>query len=298
MRTLLYTPKIITLLSAQKKLEAVKEAKELYGLSLVQAKDMIDRYVPGGNNYYTIFEPADSTNTAYEKYNVEQPQRTNNQRTLTQPSTQPTSAEQNNIIPFCCPNCGSEQVKKSLGGKMEHIATVGTVKVAKKFILGDYSGFTGGVENDIIKQSVPFQQVCEYCHYTFHASKSQIEAGAFSMNKDKAKSLFNAYNIKLQGVKDKEVQEKKEKASNSMLRAMIAGVIFFIGLLISMNCTKTEENFLGMESFTWTYMFSWLLIFAGILGAIIEGIFASDGYSQASYIEKMSLTKYAKNHKA
>ena len=56
MKTLEYTPRILTLISAGKKLEAVKMAKDLYGLSLHEAKEMIDSYRPGGLSFYTTFE--------------------------------------------------------------------------------------------------------------------------------------------------------------------------------------------------------------------------------------------------
>ena len=60
MKTLEYTPRILTLISAGKKLEAVKMAKDLYGLSLQEAKNMIDSYRPGGNNWYTTMELNDT----------------------------------------------------------------------------------------------------------------------------------------------------------------------------------------------------------------------------------------------
>ena len=57
MRKLAYTPGIILLLRKGQKLNAVKMAKDLYGLSLLDAKNMIDSYRPGGNDYYSIPEP-------------------------------------------------------------------------------------------------------------------------------------------------------------------------------------------------------------------------------------------------
>ena len=57
-------------------------------------------------------------------------------------------------------------------------------------------------------------------------------------------------------------------------------------------------NFLGVESFTWTFMFSCLMIFFGVIGVISEGVFYMEAVNKAAEIEKMSIQAYAKDHKA
>ncbi len=300
MKQLKYTPKIITLLSAGKKLEAIKEAKDTYGLTLPQAKDMINAYRPWNTYYFLPFELSSSdANGGNNNSAVSSPVK----QTNTQPSTVPensskTISNHNDMIPYCCPNCGSEQVKKSIGGKLEQVAAIGVTKAIKSYVLGDYGGLTGGAENEILKETVPFQQVCKYCHQTFHASLAQIASGKYAMDKNKAEKLKDAYNGKLQIVKDNEVEEIREKGSKSLKRAFLAGITLVVGLLISANCQHTESGFLGLESYTGTYMFAWVLMLAGGVGVLIEGISSYGSYSEASALDDMSIQEYAKNHSA
>jgi hypothetical protein len=332
MKTLEYTPQILTLISAGKKLEAIKMAKDLYGLSLQEAKNMIDSYRPGGLNFYTTFELntksdytpeiaklinegkiSEAVREAKNTYGISEenaqkmienyPQ----SETSTKPvkSTKPIRQERqqqakNNedILPYCCPNCGSNQVEKSIGGKLEHAAAWAATKAAKAYVMGDYGSFTGGVENDIIKEELPFQQVCNYCHQTFHARKSQIEAGRYAMSKSKSSQLMNAYNRKLKVVKDEEVNTIKEEASKKLSRIGISGASLLIGLLIIATCEHSTIGVFGLQSYTWSFMFSCVLIFFGFLGVVVEGNAYYGKISEANEIDDMSIEEYARDHKA
>lgn len=230
MRTLKYTPKMVTLLSAGKKLEAIKEARGVYDLQITQAKEMVNAYQPGGNNYYT-FVDLDATPESIQG-SVPTTQSANN-----------TITENNHTLSFCCPNCGCSQVENSIGGKIEHAVAWAVTKAAKSYFMGDYGGMTGGVENDIIKEEVPFQQVCSYCHHTFHASKSQIESGKYSMSKSQSDRLTETYNRRLKIVKDKEVKMIKEEASKKLSRIVFAGAALLVGILIIATCElKLQER--------------------------------------------------------
>lgn len=332
MKTLEYTPRILTLISAGKKLEAVKMAKDLYGLSLQEAKNMIDSYRPGGNNWYTTMElndtpeytpdiielinegktldvilmlkdryglSAEDAKKMIENY----PQSKTSTKPVESTTTvrqerQQTSTVKEDLLPYCCPNCGSNQVEKSIGGKLEHAAAWAATKGVKAYIMGDYGSFTAGVENDIIKEELPLQQVCNYCHYTFHARKSQIEAGKYSMSRKESARLTEAYNRKLKAVKDEEVKKIKEEASKILARLGFAGAALLIGLLIIATCEHQTTGLFGLPSYTGSFMFSCVLIFFGFLGVVLEGIDYSEKLSKANEIDKMSIQSYARNHKA
>ena len=348
MKAIEYTPKILTLIRAGKKLEAIKEAKDFYGISLVEAKNMINSYQPGGNNYYTTMELNDTPEYTPD---IDEPifKRTMKKKFIcavcgyiykgdaapekcpickapasklselqdagdvtyatvhTKPVESTTSVIQESqqlantnedILPYCCPNCGSNQVEKSIGGKLEHAAAWAATKGAKAYIMGDYGSFTAGVENDIIKEELPLQQVCNYCHYTFHARKSQIEAGKYSMSRKESARLTEAYNRKLKAVKDGEVKKIKEEASKKLPRLGFAGAALLIGFLITATCEHQTTGAFGLPSYTWSFMFSCVLIFFGILGVVVEGIGYSGKLSEANEIDRMPLHRYAKDHKA
>lgn len=335
MKTLEYTPRILTLISAGKKLEAVKMAIDLYGLSLQEAEKMIDSYRPGGLNFYTTFELntksdytpeiaklinegkiQDAVPKVKDMYGLSAEDAKKMIDNYPQSKTSTRSVEPNspvkqeivqsatndeNILPFCCPNCGSSQVSKSIGGKLEHAAAWAATKGLKSFIFGDYGSYTGGAENTIIKEEVPFQQVCSYCHYTFHARKSQIDAGKYALYPGKAAQLMEAYNKKLQTVKDKEVAVIKASASGNKKRCVFAGVAFLLGLLIYNTCEHYKtDSFLGieMESATWSFMFSCVLLFFGAIGVLYEGYRCYEIYEEANTIDMMTIQEYAKDHKA
>lgn len=203
-----------------------------------------------------------------------------------------------NNLQFVCPNCGSSQVHKSLGGKAEHAAAWGVTKVLKSTLMGDYGRLTGGLENHIIKDEVPFQHVCDYCHRTFHARKSQIEAGAYSMERSKADILMETYNKKLQAIKDKEVCEIKERAMGKLKYVAISVSILFLGIIICANCEHTMEGLWGMTVYTNSFVFSWFIIAIGIILTLITGISWINRYNEATELENMSIQNYAKNHSA
>ncbi len=199
---------------------------------------------------------------------------------------------------FCCPNCGSEKVHKSIGGKAEHAAAWGATKLVKSAVLGDYGNFTGGVENEIIKEAVPFQQVCDYCHRTFHTSKSEIDSGKYSMSSTEANRRMGIYNNKLQTLKDKEIQEIRDTAAKELRNTIILFLVFLGGLFICMTCEHYTEGFLGIQAFTGSYMFSWVLMGIGGLGAFGTGSSCASTYNKASELENAPIEDYAKNHKA
>jgi len=348
MKAIEYTPKILTLIRAGKKLEAIKEAKDFYGISLVEAKNMINSYQPGGNNYYTTMELNDTPEYTPD---IDEPifKRTMKKKFIcavcgyiykgdaapekcpickapasklselqdagdvtyatvhTKPVESTTSVIQESqqlantnedLLPYCCPNCGSNQVEKSIGGMLEHAAAWATTKAVKSYVMGDYGSYTGGAENEIIKEEVPFQQVCNYCHRTFHASKSQIEAGKYAMSKAKSSQLTEAYNRRLQSVKNGEVRRIKEAASKKLPRIGYAGGAFLLGLLITATCEHETTGVFGLSSYTWSFMFSCVLMFFGFIGLLIEGMGYFGKMSEANEIDKMPIKQYAKNHKA
>lgn len=223
----------------------------------------------------------------------------NNEISTVKVSEQPVKNECSPItdrLLFVCPICGSEQVRKSIGGMIEHVAAVGAVKLAKSALLGDYSCITGGAENEIIKDEVPLQQVCNYCHHTFHARRSQIEAGQYSMIRSKADELMEKYNEKLQWAKDEEVDDLRSQASGYLGKAFIYALVFGVGLLICLNCEHETEGFLGMKAFTWTYMFSWVVMLLGGGVSVMKFFSWMELRSNASEIENLTIQEYAKNH--
>lgn len=201
------------------------------------------------------------------------------------------------VIHFACPNCGSTCVHKSIGGKAENVAAVVGAKLIKKAVLGDNSKYVRG-EGKMINENVPFQQTCDYCHYTFHASQSQIDNGKYSMNKRIADDLHSSYNKKLQMVKDKEVSGIKNKASQKMKKVIGAFFVFLLGLLICMNCEHTTEGVFGLTAYTGSFMFSCFLIFIGVALTFAFGVSWFTTYNIASNLESMSIEQYAKTHKA
>lgn len=203
-----------------------------------------------------------------------------------------------NNLPFVCPNCGSPQVHKSLGGKVENFLALGVTKFAKSQLMGDYGRLTGGVENQIIKDEVPFQYVCDYCHYTFHARKSKIEAGVYSMEESMAYMRMETYNQKLQAMKDQEVKELKDKAFRRLIWTIIHALVLSIGIYICCNCEHTTEGLWGTTVYTGTFVFSWFVIMIGGISTLISTILCTKTYSKASYLENMSLQDYAREHSA
>ncbi len=201
-------------------------------------------------------------------------------------------------LQFCCPNCGSKQVHKSIGGKAEHVVAWGATKAIKSTLLGDYGGLTGGAENEIIKEAVPFQQVCDYCHRTFHASKYDIDSGKYSMLEEKAKQLANTYNQKLQRVKDDEVDSLRSEANHELFKTFVGACVFLLGLFIYNTCEHKTEGIFGMEVYTNSFMFSCFVMFVGGLYTFYKGCMSIASYQSASEIDNMHLSIYAKDHKA
>ena len=273
-----YTSEIVSLIQKGEKLEAIAEIRKKYGISLVEAKNMVNTYKGGEEFYFLSTDDNDKT--------IE----TNS--SISEATTTPKE-----VIPFACPNCGSTCVHKSMGGKAENVAAVVGAKLIKKAVLGDNSKYVRG-EGKLINESVPFQQTCDYCHYTFHASQSQIDNGKYSMNKRIADDLHSSYNKKLQMVKDKEVSGIKNKASQKMKKVIGAFFVFLLGLLICMNCDHTTEGVFGLTAYTGSFMFSCFLIFLGVALTFVFGVSWLTTYNMASTLESMSIEQYAKTHKA
>lgn len=213
-------------------------------------------------------------------------------------NTSQISTSQNSKHKFCCPNCGSEKVHKSVGGKAEHAAAWGATKLIKSALLGDYGSLTGGVENEVIKENVPFQQVCDYCHGTFHSSKSEIESGKYSLSSTEANKRMGLYNNKLQTLKDKEIEEIRGKAAKELRNTVIFIIVLLGGIFICMTCEHYTVGFLGIQAFTGSYMFSWVLMGIGGLGAFGTASSCASTYDKASELENAPIEDYAKNHKA
>ena len=196
---------------------------------------------------------------------------------------------------FYCPNCGSTDVNKSIGGKVEHAAAYGGVKLVKHFLgIGIPLG-----EGEIIKEEVPFQQVCNYCHHTFHARKSQIDAGAYSMTPERAKLLMNAYNAKLQKVKDKEVKELHEKTKKALMCLLFSICMAALAIVIFFSCDlTTEAGWFGLKTPNFLGVIDFILALWGILGTISSISFYSDALSNEQKVKNMTIQQYAKEHSA
>lgn len=276
-----YTSEIVSLIQKGEKLEAIAEIRKKYGISLVEAKNMVNTYKGGEEFYFLSTDDNDKT--------IE----TNS--SISEPTTTPKE-----VIPFACPNCGDTQVHKSIGGHAEQMAAWATVKGIKMGLecLFNREINTYGVEGRVTKEYVPSQYVCDYCHHTFHATKAKIDDGGYSMDKDRADRLKASYNKKLQAVKDKEVKKIREKGYFQRLKTLVPAFVFFLGVLICIGCEHTTEGYFGMTRYTLPFMFSWLVMFGGIIATIIGGSICYNTYKQASEIEHMSIEEYAKNHKA
>lgn len=287
-----YTSEIVSLIQKGEKLEAIAEIRKNYGISLVEAKNMVNTYKGGEEFYFLSTDDNDKT--------IE----TNS--SISEPTTTPTRSVkvQTKVLPFACPNCGDTQVHKSIGGHAEQMATWAAAKVVvmgAKYLsqsLFSTSFDTYGVEGRVAKHYTPAQYVCDYCHNTFHATKAKIDDGGYSMDKDRADRLKASYNKKLQTVKDKEVKNIREKGYYQRLKTLVPAFVFFLGLLICIGCEHTTEGYFGMTRYTLPFMFSWLVMFGGIIATIIGGSICYNTYKQASEIEHMSIEEYAKNHKA
>lgn len=278
MKTIEYTSEIIKEIKNGSNLTAIKYARDTYGLSLPEAKKMIEAYKPG----ITTFTSSELSDDSIHDEVIPQQEKQQEKR----------------LLAYCCPNCGSEQIHKSIGGKAEHVAAWGATKFIKSALLGDYGGLTGGVENEIIKENVPFQQVCDYCHRTFHSSKSDIDSGKYSLSSTEANRRMGIYNTKLQAIKDQEIEEIRDRAASELRNTIIFVFVFLGGLLVCTNCEHYTEGFLGIQSFTWSFMFSWVLMAIGGVGTFIAGSTSASTYNEASELENSPIEDYARNHKA
>lgn len=203
-----------------------------------------------------------------------------------------------NYLSIACPHCGSTSVHKSIGGKIEHAVAWGATKMIKSSLLGDYGSLTGGVETEIIKKEVPFQQVCDYCHRSFHASQSQIDKGAYSMKISRARELMNIYNKKLQSLKEQEIETIREKAQKELRKTLISVFVFIVALIVSQSVEHETEGVFGLTTYTYSYSFSCMLMVGATIYAMVKGLNCKNSYTEASELEAMPIEEYAKNHSA
>lgn len=203
-----------------------------------------------------------------------------------------------NNLEFACPNCGSTQVHKSIGGKAEQIAVQGAIKFAKSSLKKNYGVYVLPAMEKQVIDDCPLQYVCDYCHHTFHARRTKIEAGAYSMDKDRADRLTDIYNNKLQIIKDKEFEEIKKKASKKLIPVVIWVLILFVGILICCNCEHTAEGLFGTTIYTGTFVFSCFVIGVGGIGTLISIILCVTKYIKAFNVKSMAIQDYAKKRSA
>ena len=289
MSKLKYTPRIVELISSGQKLCAIKEAKERYYISLETAKNMIDAY-KSGDEYYDDSELCSFSTTKQENKKAEGAVSTLIKEDVGKP----------NVLPFACPNCGDTHVHKSIGGHVEQAAAWGGAKLLmhgiQSFFGTDFN--THGAEGKMAKEWVPAQYVCDYCHQTFHTTKAKVDNGTHSMAKSKSDNLKEAYNRKLQVVKDKEVAGIKDKASQWLVKTFVALFVFLIGLLVCISCEHTAEGLWGTTVYTGSFIFSCVIMFVGVALTAGFGITCQTYYNMASEIKAMSIEQYAKDHKA
>lgn len=96
----------------------------------------------------------------------------------------------------------------------------------------------------------------------------------------------------LQKEKDEIVAKYNKKASSHVWRIIVACIIFGIGLILCMNGDTYTEGFMGMQAYSSSFVFSWVLMIVSFPGIIYEVYSYSTNKNKASTYEQMSLSDF------
>lgn len=97
----------------------------------------------------------------------------------------------------------------------------------------------------------------------------------------------------LQKEKDEIVAKYNQKASSHIWRIVVACVIFVIGLVLCMNGDTYTEGFMGMQAYSSSFIFSWILMLVSFPGIIYEVYSYGTNKNKANTYEQMSLTEFS-----
>lgn len=97
----------------------------------------------------------------------------------------------------------------------------------------------------------------------------------------------------LQKEKDEIVEKYNKKASCHVWRIIVACVIFVVGLVLYMNGDTYTEGFMGMQVYTNSFIFSWVLMIISFPGIIYEVYSYGTNKNKANTYEQMSLSEFS-----
>lgn len=98
----------------------------------------------------------------------------------------------------------------------------------------------------------------------------------------------------LQKEKDGIVASYNKKASDHVWRIVMACLLFVVGLAMCMNCDTYTEGLWGIQAYSNSYMFSWVLMVISFPGVVYEFFAYASNKSKANQYEQMSLSDFAK----
>lgn len=96
----------------------------------------------------------------------------------------------------------------------------------------------------------------------------------------------------LQKEKDEIVAKYNKKASSHVWRIIVAFVIFGLGLILCMNGDTYTEGFMGMQAYSSSFIFSWILMIVSFPGIIYELYSYGTNKNKANTYEQMSLSDF------
>ena len=96
----------------------------------------------------------------------------------------------------------------------------------------------------------------------------------------------------LQKEKDEIVAKYNKKASSHVWRIIVACIIFGIGLILCMNGDTYTEGFMGMQAYSNSFVFSWVLMIVSFPGIIYEVYSYSTNKNKARTYEQLSLSDF------
>ena len=98
----------------------------------------------------------------------------------------------------------------------------------------------------------------------------------------------------LQKEKDEIVTSYNKKASDHVWRIVMACLLFVVGLVMCMNSDTYTEGLWGIQAYSNSYMFSWVLMVISFPGVVYEFLAYASNKSKANQYEQMSLSDFAK----